>query len=151
MLAVVWISLPNLSSHLFAKKYMFSIASKVVKLIAIDKAIQIKSIPSTTRLKVILDIMKKLSNCIRLQFVNGKSGKLIELFKDIVYDKLSSYCNYSKHQGHDEDICRLISKKIKITNKLLIPLKLLQKVPSIVKSIKRNTKSKNKDCRCLSK
>ncbi|XP_049386891.1 uncharacterized protein LOC125851145 [Solanum stenotomum] len=55
--------------------------------------------------------MEKLPNRIRLQFVNGKSGKLIEVFQEIVYDNLPLYCNYCKHQGHDEDSCRLISKR----------------------------------------
>ncbi|KAH0697025.1 hypothetical protein KY290_014455 [Solanum tuberosum] len=110
-LAVVWISLPNLSPDLFAKKSLLSIASVVGKPIAIDKATQIKSRPSMVRVKVILDLMEKLPNRIRLQFVNGKSGKLIEVFQEIVYDNLPLYCNYCKHQGHDEDSCRLISKR----------------------------------------
>ncbi|KAG5612388.1 hypothetical protein H5410_023669 [Solanum commersonii] len=55
--------------------------------------------------------MEKLPNRIRLQFVDGKSGKLIEVFQEIVYDNLPLYCNYCKHQGHDKDSCRLISKR----------------------------------------
>ncbi|KAG5582894.1 hypothetical protein H5410_053521 [Solanum commersonii] len=110
-LAVVWISLPNLSPDLFAKKSLLSIASAVGKPIAIDKATQIKSRPITTRVKVILDLMEKLPNRIRVQFVDGKSDKLIEVFQEIVYDNLPLYCNYCKHQGHDEDSCRLISKR----------------------------------------
>ncbi|WMV32307.1 hypothetical protein MTR67_025692 [Solanum verrucosum] len=78
-LAVVWISLPNLSPDLFAKKFLLSIASAVGKPIAIDKATQIMSRPSTARVKVILDLMEKLPNHIRLQFIDEKSGKLIEV------------------------------------------------------------------------
>ncbi|KAG5576224.1 hypothetical protein H5410_056358, partial [Solanum commersonii] len=92
-LAMVWISLLNLSPDLFAKKSLLSIAPTIGKPIAIEKATQIKSRPSTSRVKVILDLMEKLPNRIRLQFVDGKSGKLIE------------------HQGHDEDSCCLISKR----------------------------------------
>ncbi|KAG5614091.1 hypothetical protein H5410_013915 [Solanum commersonii] len=94
-----------------AVKSLLSIASAVGKPITIDKATQIKSRPSTARVKVILDLMEKLPNRIRLQFVDGKSGKLIEVFQEIVYDNLPLYCNYCKHQGHDEDSCRLISKR----------------------------------------
>ncbi|KAK4737942.1 hypothetical protein R3W88_001639 [Solanum pinnatisectum] len=79
-LVVVWIFLPNLSPYSFAKKSLLSIASVVGKPISIDKATQIKSRPSMARVKVILDLMEKLPNCIRLQFVDGKSGKLIEAF-----------------------------------------------------------------------
>ncbi|KAG5622529.1 hypothetical protein H5410_007747 [Solanum commersonii] len=110
-LAAVWISLPNLSPDLFANKSLLSIASAVRKPIAIDKGTQMKSRPSTTRVKAILDLMKKLPNCIRLKFVDGKSGKLIEVFQEIVYDNLPLYCNYCKHQGHNEYSCRLISKR----------------------------------------
>ncbi|KAH0748901.1 hypothetical protein KY290_028133 [Solanum tuberosum] len=80
-LAVVWICLPNLSPYLFAKKSLLSIASAVGKPIAINKATQIKSRPSTSRVKVILDLMEKLPNRIRLQFVDEESGKLIEVFR----------------------------------------------------------------------
>ncbi|KAG5597744.1 hypothetical protein H5410_038976 [Solanum commersonii] len=110
-LAVIWISLPNLSPDLFAKKSLLSIASAIGKPIAIDKATQIKSRPSTSRVKVILDLMEKLPNSIRLQFVDEKSGKLIEVFQEIVYDNLLLYCNYCKHQGHDEHSCCLILKR----------------------------------------
>ncbi|WMV19713.1 hypothetical protein MTR67_013098 [Solanum verrucosum] len=59
---------------LFAKKSLLSIASEVGKPIAIDKPTQIKSRPSTARVKVILDLMKKLPNRIWLQFVDRKYG-----------------------------------------------------------------------------
>uniref|UniRef100_M1DMS1 Uncharacterized protein n=1 Tax=Solanum tuberosum TaxID=4113 RepID=M1DMS1_SOLTU len=55
--------------------------------------------------------MYYIPNRIRLQFVDGKSGKLIKVFQEIVYDNLPLYCNYCKHQGHDEDSCRMISKR----------------------------------------
>ncbi|KAG5572606.1 hypothetical protein H5410_062372 [Solanum commersonii] len=110
-LAVVWISLTNLSPDLFAKKSLLSISSAVGKPIAIDKITQIKSRPSTTRVKVILVLKEKFPNRIRLQFVDEKSGKLIEVFQEIVYDNLPVYYNYCKHQGHDEDSYRLISKR----------------------------------------
>lgn len=55
--AVVWISLPNLSPELFALSLLLLIASEAGKPIAIDKATQIKSRPSTARVKVILDLL----------------------------------------------------------------------------------------------
>ncbi|KAG5608917.1 hypothetical protein H5410_020198 [Solanum commersonii] len=36
---------------------------------------------------------------------------MIEIFQEIVYDNLPLYCNYCKPHGHDEDSCRLISKR----------------------------------------
>ena len=63
------------------------------------------------RIKVILDLIEKFPDRITLQFVHGKFCKLMEIYQEIVYDNLSLYYNYCKHQGHDEDSCRLISKR----------------------------------------
>ncbi|KAG5570266.1 hypothetical protein H5410_060032 [Solanum commersonii] len=102
-LVVVWISLSNLSLDLFAKKSMLFIASAVGKPIAIDKTTQIKSRPSTTRVK----------------FVDEKSGKLIEVFQEIVYDNLLLYCNYCALKGttdsekYHDDVREILNEKRK--------------------------------------
>ena len=67
-----------ISLDLFAKKSLLCIESAYGNLTAIDEATQIKQRSSTTRVKVILDLVEKLSNHIRLQFEDGKSGKLNE-------------------------------------------------------------------------
>ncbi|KAK4716178.1 hypothetical protein R3W88_014516 [Solanum pinnatisectum] len=59
-MAAVWILLPRLSPDLFAKRSLLSMASAVGRPIAIDKATQDKTRPSTARVKVILDLMDKL-------------------------------------------------------------------------------------------
>jgi len=58
--AFVWISFPNLPPELFAKQSLLSIASAAGKPIAIDKATQDKSRPSTARVKVELDLLANL-------------------------------------------------------------------------------------------
>nr|XP_009799813.1 PREDICTED: uncharacterized protein LOC104245823 isoform X1 [Nicotiana sylvestris] len=108
--AVVWISLPNLPTELFAMKALLSIASVVGKPIAIDKATQTKSRPSAARVKVILDLMDKLHDKLFLQFVDKQTGKIVEFFQDFVYDNLPLYCNCCKHQGHDEKTCHRLNK-----------------------------------------
>ena len=90
MLRVVWISVLNLSYP------------EVGKPITIDKSIKIKSRPRTTSIKVTLDLLGKLQNHLRLKFVDEKSDKLIEFFQEIVYDNLSLYFNYWKHQFLNE-------------------------------------------------
>lgn len=62
-------------------------------------------------MKVILDIIEKHPNRVRLQSLDIKSGKVLEVFQEIVYDNLPLYCNCFKHQGHDESTCRLLLKK----------------------------------------
>ncbi|KAG5600910.1 hypothetical protein H5410_032280 [Solanum commersonii] len=114
-LTVVWISLPNLSPDLFAKKSLLSIASAVGKPIAIDKVTQIKSRPSTARFKVILDLMEKLPNRIRLQFVDEKSGKLIEKqnnkqIDDTIEIASKGTIDSEKYQG---DAREILNEKIK--------------------------------------
>lgn len=86
--AAVWISLPNLSPELFARQSLLSIANAVGKPIAIDKATQVKSRPSTARVKVILDLLDKLPTCICLQHVDNASGKIVEVFQEVIYDNL---------------------------------------------------------------
>lgn len=80
------------------------------KPIAIDKATQVKSRPSTARVKVILDLLDKLPTRIRLQHVDNASGKIVEVFQEVIYDNLPGYCIYCKRQGHIEEMCRLLLK-----------------------------------------
>lgn len=79
--AVVWISLPNPPTELFAMKALLSIVSVVGKYIAIDKATQTKWHPSTERVKVILDLMDKLPDKLRLQFLDKQTDQMVEVFQ----------------------------------------------------------------------
>ena len=76
MVLILFIEL--ISPDLFAKKSLLCIESAYGKPIARDEATQIKQRSSTTRVKVILHLVEKLPNHIRLQFEDGKSGKLNE-------------------------------------------------------------------------
>ncbi|KAG5570838.1 hypothetical protein H5410_060604 [Solanum commersonii] len=40
-----------------------------------------------------------------------ESGKIIEHYQKIVYDNLPLYCTHCKHQGHEENKCRLLMRK----------------------------------------
>lgn len=93
---------------LFAKKSLMSIASAEGKPVAIDKATQEKSRPSTTRVKVEHDLLGNLPQHLKVQLVDEKTGKIIEHVQKFVYDNLPRYCMFCKHQGHDEDECRSI-------------------------------------------
>lgn len=107
--AMVWILLPNLPTELFAMKALLPIASVAGKPIAIDKATQTKSRPSTARVKVILDLMHKLPDKLRLQFLDKQTSRVLEVFQDFVYDNIPLYCNHCKYQGHDENSCRRLN------------------------------------------
>ncbi|KAH0698187.1 hypothetical protein KY290_014406 [Solanum tuberosum] len=92
----------GLPTSLFARKSLLSIASAAGCPIAIDKATQVRSRPSTTRVKVELDLSDKHPKRIKLQYLDEESSKILERFQEIVY---------CKHQGHAEINCRLILKK----------------------------------------
>ncbi|KAH0709798.1 hypothetical protein KY290_011203 [Solanum tuberosum] len=40
-----------------------------------------------------------------------ESGKIIEHYQKIIYDNLPLYCTHCKHQGHEENKCRLLVRK----------------------------------------
>lgn len=107
--AAVWISLPNLLPDLFTSKPLMSIAAAVGRPIAIDKATQPR--PSTARVKVILDLLGKHPEKVRLQYIDVTTGKILEDFQSIVYENLPAYCCHCKHQGHEEAQCRVLKGK----------------------------------------
>ncbi|PHT56978.1 hypothetical protein CQW23_05464 [Capsicum baccatum] len=80
--AAVWISFSNLSMNLFAKRSLLFVASTVEKCILVDKATQVRSRPSTARVRVILDLMDKHPDLIRLQSVDKViTDNIIEEFQ----------------------------------------------------------------------
>ncbi|KAG5572356.1 hypothetical protein H5410_062122 [Solanum commersonii] len=48
----------------------------------------------------------------RIQYVDEKTGKSVEQFQMFVYDNLPFYCNYCKHQGHNENEKRAGNKSL---------------------------------------
>ncbi|KAK4707150.1 hypothetical protein R3W88_033289 [Solanum pinnatisectum] len=111
--ALAWVSLLDLPPNLFARRPLLSIASAIGKPIAIDKATQDRTRPSTARVKVILDLMDKHPKRVRMHFLDEQSGKLVEHYQQVVFDNLPFYCTYCKHQGHEDDDCRLMIQKNK--------------------------------------
>jgi len=104
--AVAWISLPDLPANFFAKKSLLSIASAVGKPLAIDKATQDRTRPSTARVKVLINLLNKHPKRVRINIVDKNSGRIVEHYQQIVFDNLPEYCTCCKHQGHDENSCR---------------------------------------------
>ncbi|KAH0765649.1 hypothetical protein KY285_001520 [Solanum tuberosum] len=89
----------DLPPNLLAKKSLLSIASAVGKPIAVEKATQERTKPSTARVK--------------LFFVDKDSSKVIEHYQEFVYDNLPRYCI---RQGHDENSCRVFLGKVGAKN-----------------------------------
>lgn len=109
--AAIWISLPNLSPDLFACKSLHSIVAVVGKPIVVDKATQTRSRPSAASVRLILDLLDEHPDRIHLKSVDNNIGKILEELQEVIYDNLPLYCNHYKHQGHDENMCRLLLGK----------------------------------------
>ncbi|KAM3281917.1 hypothetical protein P3S67_027564 [Capsicum chacoense] len=79
---------------LFSKRSLLSIALAVRQSISVDKATQVRSKPRTAMIRVILDLMDKHPDRIRLQSVDKVIGRIIEEFQEVVYDNLPQYCTH---------------------------------------------------------
>ncbi|XP_059310758.1 uncharacterized protein LOC132062141 [Lycium ferocissimum] len=115
--AAVWILFPNLSNDLFDKRSLLSIASAVGKPIFMDKATQLRSRPSKARVRVILNLLDKYPDHVRLQSVDKVTGRIIDKFQEVMYDNMPQYCTHCRHQGHDEKNCRLLIEKNVVVQK----------------------------------
>lgn len=106
-MAVVWISFPGMAHSFFAKRSLLSITSAMGKPLAVDKATQDRTRPTTARVKVIIDLLEKHHKKVKILIVDKVTGKTIVHYQEVVFDNLPKYCTYFKHQGHDGKGCRL--------------------------------------------
>lgn len=95
-----------------------SIAAAVGKPLAIDKATQDRTRPSTARVKIIVDLLKKHPKKVTLQILDSVSGNIVELHQQIVFDNLPKFCVFCKHQGHDLTECRIRKQKTGIEEEI---------------------------------
>ncbi|KAK4718855.1 hypothetical protein R3W88_017193 [Solanum pinnatisectum] len=80
---LTWISFPHLPPNLFAKKSLLSIASAVRKPVALDKATQERTRPSTARVKVILYLLDKHPEKISYSSWTKIQAKLLSIIKGL--------------------------------------------------------------------
>ncbi|KAG5581391.1 hypothetical protein H5410_052018 [Solanum commersonii] len=106
-IALAWISFSSLSTQMFAREALFSLASAVGTPLQVDKVTTGKSRPSVARVKVEVNLLSSLSDRVRIFSKDEKNGVVKEVLQKIVYDKLPSYYTTCKHQGHMEEECRL--------------------------------------------
>lgn len=76
-MAAVWISLPSLSPDLFARRSLLSIVAAVGRPNAVDKATQVRSRPSTDKVRVIVDLLVKLRTKLKFKVSTKKREKLL--------------------------------------------------------------------------
>ncbi|KAH0749168.1 hypothetical protein KY290_028400 [Solanum tuberosum] len=120
---LTWISFPDLPPNHFAKKSLLSIASAVGKPVALEKATQERTRPSTARVNVILDqldkhpkklsysswtkIQAKLLSIIKSLFMIISQGTEVEQYqgdaREIINAKFQSKSNKEEHRQLDPD------------------------------------------------
>ncbi|KAH0782016.1 hypothetical protein KY290_001614 [Solanum tuberosum] len=106
-MVVVWISLPRLLPDLFAKRSLLSRASAVGKPIAIDKATQDKTRPSTPRVKVILDLMGKHPKRMRLQYMDEQTGKIKRI--KITITNMMEWLERNNSMGRNSKVVHVVN------------------------------------------
>ncbi|KAG5601494.1 hypothetical protein H5410_032864 [Solanum commersonii] len=80
---LTWISFPDLPPNLFAKKSLLSIASAVGKPVALDKATQERTRPSTARVNAILDLLDKHPKKLSYYSWTKIQAKLLTIIKSL--------------------------------------------------------------------
>lgn len=98
----VWDSLPNLPLFLFNKQSPFLISSLIGKLLTLDAVMEDLSHPNVARLCVEVDLLKRLPHRVWPDCETNDG-----FWKDIIYEKLTSYCKYCKRLGQDISICKM--------------------------------------------
>ncbi|KAG5572848.1 hypothetical protein H5410_062614 [Solanum commersonii] len=97
-IALAWISFSSLSTKIFAREALFSLASAVGTPLQVDKATTGKSRPSVARVKVEVNLLPSLPDRVRMFFNDEKRGVVKEVLQKIVYDKLPSVDNLNKEK-----------------------------------------------------
>ena len=97
----IWIRLPNLPVHFFAKGPLFSIGRLVGEPLRLDASTAAITRPNVARLCVEIDLLKDLPN--RVWIVNGSFG----FWQKIEYENVPDYCRCCHKLGHTADVCKI--------------------------------------------
>lgn len=105
--AMAWISFPNLLPTYYVKESLFSLASAVGTPLHLDMATINKTRPSS-KVKVLVDLMAKLPEHVRMDIEDEKPGAIRTVKVQIQYDYLPKYCMEYKLQGHHISKCKIV-------------------------------------------
>lgn len=95
----VWVNLPHLPVHLFAKNALFSICQRIRNPLRMDESTINVTRPSQARICIEVDVLKPLLR--RIWIVNGIKG----FWQRITYENLPKFCGYCMKTGHSPGDC----------------------------------------------
>lgn len=85
-MGVAWISLPDLPPNFFAKEAIFSIALAVGKPLMVDIATKNHTGPSCSRVKVVVDLIAKIPQRVKINKEDDINGTIKSKWVQIQYD-----------------------------------------------------------------
>ncbi|KAJ8550750.1 hypothetical protein K7X08_000120 [Anisodus acutangulus] len=106
LIAMAWISFPNLLTTFFVKESLFSLASAVGKPLQLDLATINNTRSNCARVKVQLDLLADLSKFVMMEIEDEKTKEINVVKVRIQYDHLPKYCTECILQGHSNEECR---------------------------------------------
>lgn len=104
--AMAWISFPDLLPTFFGKETIFSLAIGIGKPIYVDAATTNKTRPSCARVKIQVDLLGDLPDCVEIEIKNKENVTTRVVKIRVEYDILLKYYKKCKLLGHNEDECR---------------------------------------------
>lgn len=105
-LAPVWINLPNLSWHYYEWDALYRIVQPMGTPLFMDKATASKTRPTTTKLRVEIDLERPLLHEISVE-IRNKEGQLEKFIPKIEYETIPVFFSHCKVQGHSISSCRI--------------------------------------------
>jgi len=76
-----------------------------------DKATLSKTRPTTTKIKVEVDLSKIMVTEIQIK-VKDEDGKSESITQRVEYESVPDYCFHCKVQGHKNDSCRMLHSEL---------------------------------------
>ncbi|XP_060182422.1 uncharacterized protein LOC132612098 [Lycium barbarum] len=108
----VWITLLGLIWHYYEWDALCRILAPVGIPLTMDKATTTKTRPTTTKVRVEIDLMKSLVHEINIHILNS-NGNFDIITQRVEYESVPPFCFHCKVQGHQDNICRIVHPELK--------------------------------------
>ncbi|OIT02899.1 hypothetical protein A4A49_54772 [Nicotiana attenuata] len=131
-LAPIWINLPDLKSHYFEWDALYRIVEPIGIPIIMDKATLSKTRPTTTKIKIEIDVTKTLLHEVQIDIMN-ENGQMESIIQKVEYESIPEYCSHCKMQGHSDLKCRILHPELR------------QGVINAAKKVNESAKGKEKE------
>lgn len=111
-LAPVWVNLPDLPWHYFEWDALCRILAPIGTQIITDKATLSKTRPTTTKVKVEIDVTRPPLKEVQIEITNSK-GMNECLVQKLEFEAIPEFCFKCKVQGHSDANCRVLYPELR--------------------------------------